>query len=510
MAEQPYILSIDQGTTGTKALLVDQDGNIRAESYQKHTQYYPHSGWAEHDPTEIWQMVLAAVADILEKANIAPHQVHAVGLANQGETVMAWDVTDSSPLYPAIVWSCRRSIAIADQWNADHDWRQRVKEKTGLRIDPYFSATKVKWLMEEVPEVNAKLEEGCGRFGTLDTWMIWNMTGKKQFVTDASTAARTLLFNIQQGEWDEEILQYLGIKKEWLAQVVPSVGELGVTCPDHFLGIQAPIRVSMVDQPAALYGHLCVEPGMSKCTYGTGCFAYLNVGTQPLTDHTDTLLSTIVWQREDAYTYALDGAIYSAGSAIEWGMNGLGLYDSIEQLQEWSKQWELCLNGGAVEKELDNEILFIPALSGLGAPYWSSDTRGMFVGMSHDTTKQDLARAILEGIAHRIADVLEAMQLVSGQQLKSLRVDGGPTRNPYLMQVQANILGIPVEAPKQAETTAMGVAYLQGESLGWWTQEQLQKKILISRRYEPQLSHERVQLKRRRWKKAIQLLQDFQ
>lgn len=500
MAQQ-FILSIDQGTTGTKAMLVDQSGGVWAESYQKHTQYYPHSGWAEHDPVEIWQKVLAAVAQVLEQGQVGPGQVVAVGLANQGETVMAWDKTEGTPLYPAIVWSCRRSVALADQWNQDKDWKQKVKEKTGLRIDPYFSATKIKWLMDEVPHVTEKLEKKEACFGTLDSWLIWNMTGGTQLVTDASTAARTLLFNIMRGEWDEEILQYLGIKREWLAQVLASTGELGMTSPEHFLGIQAPIRVSLVDQPAALYGHLCVEPGMSKCTYGTGCFAYLNVGTKPLTDESDTLLSTIVWQREGASTYALDGAIYSAGSAIEWGRSGLGLYEDMGQLQQWSEEW--------LKEEVRSEVLFLPSLSGIGAPYWNSDVRGLFLGISHDTTKQDMARAILEGIAHRVADVLDTMQQISAQELKSLRVDGGPTRNPYLMQFQADLLGIPVEVPSQTETTAMGVAFLLGESLGWWTQEELHQRIDISKRYEPKLPREQRALLRSRWKQAIQLVQQF-
>jgi len=506
MTKQQYLLSIDQGTTGTKALLVERSGKVRAESYQKHTQYYPKSGWAEHNPGEIWQCVLAAVADVLGRAEADPQQIVAVGLANQGETVMAWD--DGEPLYPAIVWSCRRSVSIAQRWEQEADWKQRVREKTGLRIDPYFSATKIKWLLEEIPSVAKKLEQGEARFGTLDTWLIWNMTGRAKFVTDASTASRTLLYNIQHGEWDEEILQYLGIKKEWLAQVSPSVGDLGVTSPEHFLGIQAPIRVSLVDQPAAMYGHLCIEPGMSKCTYGTGCFAYLNVGMKPLTHQSDALLSTIVWQRDGACTYALDGAIYSAGSAIEWGSQGLGLYGSIEELQIWSEEWFRDA-GILAATDVGSRVWFIPSLSGIGAPYWRSDVRGLFLGMSHDTTKRDLARAILEGIAHRVADVLDTMQQVSGQELKTLRVDGGPTRNPYLMQVQADLLGIPVEVPEQAETTAIGVAYLLGEAAEWWTQEELHQRMGISRRYEPKLARAERDLLRDRWRRAVRFMQDF-
>ncbi|MGG4450576.1 glycerol kinase GlpK [Brevibacillus sp. HB1.2] len=499
---EKYLLSIDQGTTGTKVLLVNHLGRVAAESYQKHTQYYPQSGWVEHNPEEIWEKVLMGVADVLLKGRIEPEQVEAVGLANQGETVVFWDSVSGEPLYPAVVWSCRRSDQIAERWKADGVWAQKVAEKTGLLIDPYFSATKIRWMMEEVPLVQEKIRQRQAYCSTLDSWLIWQMTGGASYVTDASTAARTLLFAHRQGNWDEEILRYLEIEEDWLPQVRPTVGLFGRTDPVTFCGIQAPILVSQVDQPAALYGHLCIEPGMSKCTYGTGCFAYMNVGNEPPATKESGLLTTLVWKRGAKHTYALDGAIYAAGSAVEWGKEQLGLYQDIDELQRWSEQWYEELHKG----EAPTNLLFIPALNGIGTPYWNSEARGVFLGLSQHTDRPLMAKAMLEGIAHRVADVFVTMEQAVAQKISVLRVDGGLTDNPYLMQFQADLLGVPIEVPQINETTAMGIAFLLGEECGWWSVNDLEARMKVGRRYEPQMDEAVRERLRARWNKAIHLL----
>lgn len=502
--EKAFLLAIDQGTTGTKVLLLDRSGEVVAQSYTKHTQFYPQEGWVEHDPEEIWQAVCDGVREVLRDADASPKHVVSVGLANQGETVMWWDGVTHRPLYPAVVWSCRRSREIAEQWENDGDWNTKVAEKTGLRIDPYFSATKIRWMLDNVASVQQAASEGSAKAGTLDSWLIWKITAGKRHVTDTSTAARTLLFNIHNADYDDEILAYLNINRDWLPQIADSVQSgrssvsFGVTDPDAFLGIAAPITVSLVDQPAALFGHLCVEPGAAKVTYGTGCFAYMNTGSHPpVSKH--NLLSTVVWSEDGAMTFALDGGVYSAGSSIDWANRQLELFDDTIVLQEWSMA---RLNTDRRLSEI--KVFYVPALSGLGAPYWDSYARGSFVGMSFTTAKEDLAMAILEGVAHRVADVLEAMEMDSGRNMTVLKADGGLTNNPYIMQFQADLLGIPVEVPALEEVTAMGVGYMLGVAQGWWTREQLRLRAAIKQRYEPSSTPEERQNIRKRWKQIVE------
>jgi glycerol kinase len=505
-----YVLSIDQGTTGTKIILLNQQGQIHASSYQKHIQYYPKSGWAENDPEEIWEKILDGVKEILNKGGVNPVNIKAVGIANQGETVMFWDSISGMPLHPAILWSCRRSEKIAEKWKQDTNWSQKITEKTGLLIDPYFSATKIRWMMENIPLVQETINLNRARCSTLDSWIIWKLTGGSSYATDASTAARTLLYDIYNDKWDQEILDYLEIKSEWLPSIHSTVSDFGITNPHKFCGIEAPIKVSMVDQPAALYGHLCIEPGTSKCTYGTGCFVYMNVGESAQKNSDNNLMTTIVWKKDGIATYALDGAVYSAGSAIEWGKNSLKLYKSIDELQEWSKAWYENLIDPDLLTNIKEQVWFIPSLSGIAAPYWKSSLRGGFLGLSHKTSNKDLARSILEGIAHRVADVLEEMNMISSTPLKYLKVDGGLTNNPYLMQFQADLLGIPVEVPSTLETTAVGVGYLLGESLGWWNPRMLEESNLVQTRiYHPRLNSTQRELIRMEWKKVIFLLSNL-
>lgn len=506
---QKYLLSIDQGTTGTKVILLNDKGEVHAFSYQKHTQYYPKSAWTEHDPNEIWSCIQKGIQEVLRNGKAEPSQIEAIGLANQGETVLFWD-NQGSPLYPAIVWSCRRSQAIAEKWQAQEDWGKKIIEKTGLRIDPYFSATKIRWMMDEVERVQSCIQDERARCSTLDSWLIWKMTGGRSFVTDPSTAARTMLYNIRTGGWDPEILEYLGIKSGWLPEVISTTGNFGTTVPEALCGIEAPILVSIVDQPAALYGHLCTEPGTSKCTYGTGCFVYMNIGSELPDRPSESLLSTIVWSNGNNVTYALDGAIYSAGSVVDWAMESLSLFDSIDELQNWSIDWyHQMLTNGDQNCLIESNVWFVPALSGVGAPYWNSNFRGLFLGLSHDTSKKDMTKAVLEGIAHRVTDVLDAMKNVSIHPMTVLRVDGGLTKNAYLMQYQADLLGIPVEVPNTTETTALGTAYLTGEACGWWTTDELRKKLFMTHTYYPRLSPLNRDKLRADWKNIMQLMTQF-
>ncbi|MCQ6562329.1 FGGY family carbohydrate kinase [Paenibacillus mendelii] len=505
---EKFLLSIDQGTTGTKVVLFDQQGEVRASSYKKHTQYYTKPGWTEHDPEEIWACIGQGIQEALAEGKIEPSQIEAIGLANQGETVLFWD-DQGRPLYPAIVWSCRRSQAIAREWEAQEGWSAKVFHKTGLRIDPYFSATKIRWMMEEVEQVQGHIRDGSARCSTLDSWLIWKMTGGRSFVTDPSTAARTMLYNTRLGEWDQEILEYLEIDAAWLPSILPTAGHFGITSKDALCGIEAPIRVSIVDQPAALYGHLCTEPGTSKCTYGTGCFVYMNIGSELPDQPTASLLSTIVWSKDDNVTYALDGAIYSAGSTVDWAMNELALFSSIDELQAWSTEWYHRLLNAGGEYDRDANLWFAPCLSGAGAPYWNSDFRGLFLGLSHGTSKKEMAKAVLEGIAHRVADVIDEMQQVSMHPVTVLRVDGGLTANAYLMQYQADLLGIPVEVPGSAETTALGTAYLTGEACGWWTTKQLRRKVPITHTFHPRLDAADREALRGEWARIMQLMTRF-
>lgn len=497
---KPVLLSIDQGTTGTKVLFLDQQGHVVAESYQKHTQIYPQPGWVEHDPEEIWACILRGVEEALSKGKIDPKQVKGVGLSNQGETVLFFDAQTSKPLYPAIVWSCKRSTSIAEKWAEDADWYCRVADKTGLRIDPYYSATKIKWMMNEVPDIRESLDRSWLRCSTLDSWLIYQMTDQQSYYTDSSTASRTLLFNIRENQWDQDILDYLSIKKEWLPPVLDSIDTYGMTHPDRFCGIEAPICVNMMDQAASLYGHRCTKEGMSKCTYGTGCFIYMNTEDQIYTTSEDPIDTTVVWSRDGQLTYCLDTSVPSAGSIVEWGKDSLQLYKDIDQLQSWSLEW-LEQRRSA---ELDHSLLLIPSFSGLGTPYWNPNVRGMFLGVTHYMGKKEFARALLEGIAYSVADCLTTIERTTKQPISVLKVDGGLTNNPYLMQFQADITGVPVHVQAMSNTTAMGLGFLVGEALNWWTTQELDKMVETKAIYTPSMDAEKREQLRKRWNAAIQ------
>lgn len=492
---KPLILSIDQGTTGTKVLLVDRTAQVVGQGFQEHTQYYPQPGWVEHDPVEIFERVKLAVAEALSSAQATPQDIVAVGLANQGETVTAWDASTGKPLSRAIVWSCRRTAEWASQWTQDGEWGDRVLSKTGLHIDAYFSATKFRWLLDHETAVAQAQQKGTLRLGTLDSWLLFCLSGGRVHLTDHSTAARTLLYNIHTGTWDQEILDYLKISTRTLANIHPTLGEFCYTDPEAFLGIHAPVLASQVDQPAALYGHLCFDPGDAKCTYGTGCFLYVNTGEQFITTQSG-ILSTVVWHKGHS-TYALESGVYTAGTAIKWLLQLGLLQDAME-------------SATLAESILDTSVKFIPAFTGMAAPYWDSEARGGFLGLTTAAGQADLVRAVLEGIAHRVADSVEAINPHLPVPLSRLRVDGGMTQNPFLMQFQADTLGIPVEVADFPNVTAQGIAFLVGEGLNWWHPDQLfalnppQLRVYLPRRAK-NWRHTR----RQDWSKAVAAVRHY-
>jgi glycerol kinase len=489
-----YILSVDQGTTGTKALLVDQEGQLRAKGYAAHQQFHPAPGWVEHDVEEIWECILRAVRMAMAQAGAKPADIAAVALSNQGETVVAFSKRTLRSLARAIVWSDRRTVDLAAAWEAA-GWSKRVAERTGLRIDPYFSATKIQWLLQNQRAVREALAAGDLWISTLDAWMMARMTGGAVYRTDPSTASRTLLYDIHDGEYALDHLSFLGIPRDILPDVVPTAGIFGVTAPASFLGIEAPIVASLVDQPAALYGHLCLFAGDAKCTYGTGCFVYTNTGDQPVVSRAG-MLSTLVWDLGKP-TFALEGGVYSAGAAVDWVCT-IGVADSASELAKLAESVPDTAG-----------TYFVPALTGLAAPYWDSDTRGAFVGLSAAAGKAHLARAVFEGIAHRVADVIEAMTADLGRPIQVLRVDGGLTKSAVLMQVQADLLGVPIEVPVEEEATGMGAAYLAGVQLGWFQESELAIFRKVSRRIEPGQSDTWRQAERDRWKEVVRTVRSL-
>lgn len=490
-----YILSIDQGTTGTRAILINKECEFICSDYMEHNQIFPKPGWVEHDPEEIWrntQNVTRNVLTEVEKREIDLKDIKGIGIANQGETVMLWDKNTGQPLYNAIVWQCRRTADEAEKLKAIPGFEKVVKDRTGLLIDAYFSATKIKWIIDNVKGVKEKLEKDEVLAGTLDTWLIWKMTGGKSHVTDCSTAARTMLFNINELNWDNEILNIIGIPRKILADVLPTSGDFGVTDANEFCGLTVPICGSVVDQPGALFGQACFEEGMVKNTYGTGCFLYMNTGDKPIPSEKG-LLSTIAWKIGDEVKYAFDGGIYIAGAAIQWLRDGIGLIKEYSETETMAKS--IPDTGG---------VYFVPAFAGLAAPYWDQYARGTIVGMTAGTKKEHIVRATLESIAFQVKNVVDCMEEDSGKKIKVLRVDGGITKNDFLMQFQADILGIPVEVPQITETTALGAAFLAGLSCGVWeSKEDIKNYWKLKKRYEPSMDVQKREKLMKAWNEAV-------
>ncbi|MCM3787490.1 glycerol kinase GlpK [Domibacillus indicus] len=493
-----YIMSIDQGTTSSRAILFNKGGEIVHSAQKEFKQYFPNPGWVEHDANEIWASVLSCIATVLSEVDIRADQIEAIGITNQRETAVVWDKETGRPIYHAIVWQSRQTADIcADIKAKGHE--QTFRDKTGLLVDPYFSGTKVKWLLDHVEGARERAERGELLFGTIDTWLIWKLTGGKAHVTDYSNAARTLMFNIHTLEWDEELLEILTVPKQLLPDVRPSSEVYGKTAPFHFFGQEIPVAGAAGDQQAALFGQACFEKGMAKNTYGTGCFMLMNTGeTAVKSEH--GLLTTIAWGVDGKVEYALEGSIFVAGSAIQWLRDGMRMIKTAADSEKYAERVEST-----------DGVYVVPAFVGLGTPYWESDVRGAVFGVTRGTEKEHFIRAVLESLAYQTRDVLEAMEADSGISLKTLRVDGGAVMNAFLMQFQSDVLNVPVERTQINETTALGSAYLAGLAVGFWNdRSEIAQNWQVARTFEPEMTEEVRETLYAGWKKAIKAAIAFQ
>jgi len=494
---EQYILSLDQGTTSSRAILFNRKGEIVHIAQKEFTQHFPKPGWVEHNANEIWGSILAVIAGVLSEASVKPEQIAAIGITNQRETTVVWDKHTGLPIYNAIVWQSRQTAGICEQLK-QQGYDELFRAKTGLLIDAYFSGTKVKWVLDNVEGAREKAEKGDLLFGTIDTWLIWKLSGGKAHVTDYSNASRTLLFNIHELKWDDEILAILGIPKSMLPEVRPSSEVYAKTVPYHFFGQEVPIAGAAGDQQAALFGQACFEEGMAKNTYGTGCFMLMNTGEKAAQSQ-HGLLTTIAWGIDGKVEYALEGSIFVAGSAIQWLRDGLRM---IKQAQD---------SEAYAEKVASTDgVYVVPAFVGLGTPYWDSDVRGAVFGLTRGTTKEHFIRATLESLAYQTKDVLTAMEADSGISLKTLRVDGGAVKNNFLMQFQSDMLGVPVERPVINETTALGAAYLAGLAVGYWKdRSEIATQWQLERAFEPQMPSAQQAALYEGWKKAVKAAMAF-
>lgn len=468
-----YILAIDQGTTSCRAIVFDAQAHVVAIGQKEFTQHFPQPGWVEHDADEIWNTQLAVIRQALDRAGIKAAELAAIGITNQRETTVVWDRATGVPIHRAIVWQDRRTAAICDELKAAGH-APMIQSRTGLVVDAYFSGTKAKWILENVPGAKARAEKGELAFGTIDTWLIWKLTGGKVHATDASNASRTLMYNIGTGQWDAEILGILGVPASILPEVKDSAANYGETLPD-FLGTSVVIGGVAGDQQAALFGQACFEPGMVKNTYGTGCFMLMNTGTEQVTSKSG-LLTTVAWRLGGVTEYALEGSIFIAGAAIQWLRDGLHMIDDSRDSEYYATK--VPDTGG---------VYFVPAFAGLGAPYWDMYARGAIYGLTRGTEKAHLVRAALESMAYQTRDVLGAMQADAGIALRALRVDGGATANNFLMQFQSDVLDVPVQRPTVQETTALGAAYLAGIHVGLWDKGQISTNWQVERRFIPEM-----------------------
>ena len=489
--KQKFILSFDQGTTSSRAIVFDQNGKIRSSAQKEFEQIFPKSGWVEHDPNEIWSSQAGVAAEAISKIGINGKNIAAIGITNQRETTIVWDRKTGEPVYNAIVWQDRRTAKFCDSLKADGK-ASLIQQKTGLVIDSYFSATKIKWILDNVKGARQKAEQGKLAFGTVDSWLVWKLTQGTRHITDISNACRTMLFNIQTKEWDKELLEIFDIPYSILPEVTASSENLGKTKTTIFAH-SIPIGGIAGDQQAALFGQQCFNPGMAKNTYGTGCFMLMNTGERIIKSK-HKLLTTVAWQIGNKVTYALEGSIFIAGAAIQWLRDQLGIINSASEIEELAAKVED--NGG---------VYFVPALTGLAAPHWDQYARGTITGLTRGSNKSHIARAALEGIAFQTADVLNAMQSDSGIAISKLMVDGGAAANNILLQFQAELLQRPVVRPKQLETTALGAAYLAGLAVGYWTDlSKLQSSQETDRIFEPKMTNSKVDELRAGWYKALE------
>jgi glycerol kinase len=494
---EKYILAIDQGTTSSRAIIFNHDGEIVNSSQREFTQHFPKPGWVEHDPDEIWGTTLGVMADALGRKNIKPTQIAAIGITNQRETTVVWDAETGKAIHNAIVWQDRRTAAICDQLKAD-GLEEKIKNKTGLVVDAYFSGTKIKWLLDNVDGAREKAEAGKLRFGTIDSWLIWKLTGGEEHVTDYTNASRTMIYNIFDLEWDQEMLEILDIPASMLPEVKQSSEIYGETVEYHFFGQNIPIAGIAGDQQAATFGQVCYEKGMAKNTYGTGCFMLMNTGQEAVKSE-NGLVTTIAYGLNGEVNYALEGSIFIAGAAIQWLRDEMKLIETAPESEEHAKK--VADTGG---------VYVVPAFAGLGAPYWDMYARGTIVGLTRGTSKEHIIRATLESIAYQSRDVLEAMEADSGIELKKMRVDGGAAMNDFLMQFQSDILGAEVERPQINETTALGAAYLAGLAVGYWNnKEELIEKWKKDKDFKAQMPAEKREKLYKGWKKAVSRSEDW-
>ncbi|GGJ06797.1 glycerol kinase 2 [Alicyclobacillus cellulosilyticus] len=451
-----FVMAVDQGTTSTRAVLVDRHGTIRGMAQEELRQYYPQPGWVEHDPVEIWESTLRVMRTVLAQTGTDASQVAALGLTNQRETTVVWERATGRPLYRAVVWQSRQTADLCQKLQQTPGVPELVRARTGLVIDAYFSATKIRWLLDHVPGAQARAEAGELLFGTIDAWLLWNLTGGRVHATDVTNASRTMLYNIRDLRWDDDLLRLLAIPAPMLPKVCPTSGFFGELDPRWLDGARIPVAGMAGDQHAALFGQHCFTPGTAKNTYGTGCFLLMQTGAQPVWSR-HGLLTTVAWAIGDAVEYALEGSVFVAGAAVQWLRDELGLIATAAETEALAQS--VASTGG---------VYVVPAFAGLGAPYWDMDARGAVFGLTRGTSRAHLVRAVLESLAYQTRDVLEAMVKDAGIALQRLRVDGGAAANNFLMQFQADILGVPVERPVHAETTVLGAAFFAGLAVGFW------------------------------------------
>ena len=492
-----YILSIDQGTTSTRAIIFDQKGNLRWSAQKEITQHFPHPGWVEHDANEIWIKTLQVIAEVLISSELKASDIDSIGITNQRETTVIWDKETGLPIHNAIVWQSKQTSEIADEL-VKKGYSEIIQQKTGLIIDSYFSATKVKWLLDEVPGARERAEKGELLFGTIDTWLLWRLTAGEVHATDYTNASRTMLFNIYDLKWDEEILEWLDIPVQLLPEVRSSSGIFGKTEATHFYGERIPIAGIAGDQQAALFGQTAFEKGMVKNTYGTGSFIIMNTGKEAIQSK-NGLLTTIGYGINGEITYALEGSIFVAGSAIQWLRDGLRMIQEAPESETF-----------AMKVDSTDNVYVVPAFSGLGAPHWDQDARGAVFGLTRGTTKEHFIRATLESLAYQTRDVLETMRQDSGIEIKKMRVDGGAAKNNFLLQFQADILGAPIDRAKVMETTALGAAYLAGLATGFWADEaEIERHWSKDVSFEPNISKKERDELYAGWQMAVKATKVF-
>ena len=491
MSEKKYILALYQGTTSSRAIVFDHNGQICSVAQKEFTQYFPKPGWVEHNPNEIWSSEASVIAEAISAIDINGLDIAAIGITNQRETTIVWDIDTEEPIYNAIVWQDRRTAEYCDKLKAQ-GLVDKVREKTGLIIDAYFSGTKIKWILDNVPGARKRAEMGKLRFGNVDSWLIWRLTRGTAHVTDVTNASRTMLFNINTLQWDDDLLKLLDIPRSMMPEVKSS-SEIMAHTKTTIFAHEVPIAGVAGDQQAALFGQMCVEPGSIKNTYGTGCFVMLNVGEKPVKSK-NNLLTTVAWKIGDKVNYALEGSIYVGGSVVQWIRDGLGFINSSSEIEELAST--VPDSGG---------VYFVPALTGLAAPYWDPYARGLICGITRGTTRAHIARAALDGIAFQTYDIAKAMAKDMNAPLTELKVDGGASRKNLLMQFQANLLGINVVRPKITETTALGAAYLAGLAVGFWKNiDELKKQWQVERTLEPVKDSPEIEEAKKGWADAIQ------